>query len=139
MQPSSTLKVYLYMQNFLQSLMLKCLLSKWLKCLTVEGALSFPTSSFPPCFFLTSAEPQLALRVPCFHCRLQPAGVEAPDNGRGVSDSQVTHTLSTGLGAEETWVESGMIQHLKAACRCSDTNSLSTGLAEEVLFITFLS
>lgn len=102
----------------------------------MEGALSFPTSCFPTCFFLTSAEPQLALRVPCFRCRLQPAGAEAPDNSRGVSDSQVTHTFSAGLGAEETWVESGMIQHMKGACRCSDTNSLSVGVAELVFFIT---
>lgn len=97
-----------------------------------------PTSCFPTCFFLTPAEPQLALRVPCFHCRLQPAGVEATDDSRGVSGSQVMFTFSAGLGAEEAWVESGIIQHMKGTCRCSHTNSLSIGVAEAVFFMTFL-
>lgn len=88
-------------------------------------------------FLSDPAEPQLALRVPCFHCRLQPAGVEATDDSRGVSGSQVMFTFSAGLGAEEAWVESGMIQYMKGTCRCSDTNSL-IGVAEAVFFMTFL-
>lgn len=123
-----TLQAHKRVLQLLEALWSDCP-SRWRWCCC------FRHHPLPPSSFCSLYSPWLALRVPCFHCRLQWAVVEAKDSSRGVSSSQVTRAFLTGLWGEETRVCFGKVTQGKGR---SGSRCVSAAVTEAVFVLVVL-